>query len=489
MTVVMRALLPVVVAVLLVCPLAAQESDDPGAESKVSAPQADRTTDAQTGTQTGTQRETQTETQTASSPPAVDASKPPSDSPWRALLYYSAYFTEREGFPEAEFGGSSTLASVSARVAVSRPKFRTFIGSSFLLEHSSWGTEATMGTNGFLGPTFSYVVALSRRWSWDFSLGLGYGADIARSFLFEDERCEGGACPQRVTAEQGYLKMEDPSGDGSSIAAAAAASPMLGDVPALPRPDTLVVRSVTSTAMTLGLYGSTGLSWRRSSRQQFSLRFSHGESAFLNGNPQSNDMASAKAVASQDLSPLTMLSAYGQVHHYFQDNGCTFYGSGVGIWHSLNEKTYFSAEAGPEYGDHSCNQRLGLNFSGAVRSRVTRRMSLAAAGGRDLSAYYIAGNRWANYAQGSAMQRTGASTSVSLTAGYLSSEDEFRKSSTYSGYYVSPQLRWQINRQWDLLASYRYFQSNSQSSALGSRGFAVNWFYLTLQWLPPALKL
>jgi hypothetical protein len=110
-------------------------------------------------------------------------------------------------------------------------------------------------------------------------------------------------------------------------------------------------------------------------------------------------------------------------------------------------------------------------------------------GGRDLSAFYMAGSRWANYVEGAVIQRTGDSSFFTLSAGYLSSAAEFRPGSTYSGYFLSPQFRWQMNRSWDLLASYRYFHSTSEGNGVGGGSYAVNWIYLTLRWHPPALKL
>jgi hypothetical protein len=471
----MRAFLLLVFAVLLACPMAAQEQGGQTTGTNAPDQQADGTTN----------------TETASSAEAADASnraEMTSGSPWRILLFYDADFTEREGFPEKNFGVPATLASFSGRIAIFRPKFRVFLGTSSLLEHFSQGTRASIGTNGFVGPTFSSTVALSRRWLWDFSLGVGYGADAARSFVTEPEHCESAACPKRVPAAQGYLKMDESFVSPTSITSANSAASAIGDAPALAGPETLVVRSPTQTATTLGAYGSTGLSWQRTNRQQFSLRFSHAESSFLNGNPQGNDIASARMLASGQLTPLSTLITYGQVHHYFQDTGCTFYGGGIGIWHSMSRSTNWELEGGPEFGSRGCGQRLGLNFTGTLRSRISQRMSLAADGGRDLSASYITGSRWADYIEGAAIQQTSARTSVAMSAGYLRTTGEFRPGSTYSGYFVSPQFRWQLNRYWNVLASYRYFQAN-QKSGVGSGGTAVNWIYLTLQWRPRMLEL
>ena len=471
----MRAFQLLMVAVLLGCPMAAQLPEGQTTGTNVSDQQANGTA----------------EVETASTTQAVGDSNQAemtSGSPWRILLFYDADFTEREGFPEDEFGGPATLASFSSRIAISRPKFRVFLGTSSLLEHYSQGTRASIGTNGFVGPTISSTVALSRRLLWDFSLGVGYGADIARSFVTEPEHCESVACPRRVTAAQGYLKMDEPLVSAMSVTPADSAVPALGDVPALAGPETLVVRSPAQTATTLGAYGSTGLSWQRTNRQQFSLRFSHAESSFLNGNPQGNDILSARMLASRQLTPLSTLITYGQVHHYLQDNGCTFYGSGVGLWHSMSRSTNWELEGGPEYGSRGCGERLGLNFTGTLRSRVSQRMSLAADGGRDLSSSYIAGSRWADYVEGAAIRQTSARTSVAMSAGYLRTVGEFRPNSTYSGYFVSPQFRWRLNRYWNVLASYRYFQANDKSGVSGGR-IAVHWVYLTLQWRPRMVEL
>src|SRR5208283_1938129 len=108
--------------------------------------------------------------------------------------------------------GPTELADFSARVAVSRPKFRVFFGASSILEHSNQGTVASIGTNGFLSPTFASTVAISRRWAWNFSLGLGLGGDLSRSVLVVPEHCDAAVCPGRVAAEQGYMKMEQPLG-------------------------------------------------------------------------------------------------------------------------------------------------------------------------------------------------------------------------------------------------------------------------------------
>jgi hypothetical protein len=470
----MRALLLLLVAVLLACPLAAQE---PGAQGAGTNEQ-DRPLDESMGTET------------APSAQAVDspeANNPALESPWKILLYYGADFTELEGYPAGDVGRVSTLASVTARVTVARPRFRTYFGSDLLLQNSSEGTN--INGNGFISPVFSSAVALSRRWLWDSSVGLQYGAEAVRLFSADPQSCEDRACPERMTAEQGYFKLWEPSINADAGSSSTLDAQGVGDMPGLARPESLVVRSVTHTSMTLGAYGSTGLTWWRTRGQLFSVRFSHAGNSFLDGNIEGNNAASARVTASRQLMRLTTLSTYGQVHDYLQDNGCTSYGSGMGIWHTMSQRTSWGAEAGPEYGSRACGQRLGANFYGKLRSRISRRASLAVDGGRDLSAFYMAGSRWANYVEGAVIQRTGDSSFFTLSAGYLSSAAEFRPGSTYSGYFLSPQFRWQMNRSWDLLASYRYFHSTSEGNGVGGGSYAVNWIYLTLRWHPPALKL
>lgn len=473
----MRTFLLFVVAALLVYPMAAQQPGGQSADPNVSEQQPSgqsaepNVSEPQPNESTGVEA--------ASVVPA-----PAYISPWRAVLYYGADFTEREDFPEPESGGPSTIASFRGWLGVSRPKFVAVAGTSAVLEHSPQGTVVNVGADGFIGPRYSHIVVLSHRWSWDFILGLGYGADVARVFIIEPEGCEGIGCTESAPAEQGYVKMDGPSASADATAFGTSSGPALGETPILPRPDALVVRTVTPTAMTLGAYGSTGLSWQRTSWQRFSLRFSHDETSFLNGNPQANDGVSARALTAFALTQLTTMSVYGQVHHYLQDGGCTSYGGGVSVFHSMSEKTNWWAEAGPEYGTGACGQSLGLNFFGMLRSRISRSTSLAADGGRDLSASYLVGSRWANYVEGAVIQKTSARTSLSLSGGYLSSASEFQAGSSYTGYSAASLFRYQMNRQWDLLASYRYFRAMSESGRVGIIGI-----YLTLQWHPPAQKL
>lgn len=435
---------------------------------------------------------TQADTSTSLSPTQADASnaapmKLISGNPWRFLLFYDADFTERDGISEKDLGGESVLVTFNVRMAVSRPKFRVFLGTSSLIEHSPLETIAGIGTNGFVGPTLASTVALSRRLLWDFDLRVGYGADLARTFLDELEHCDGTICPEHVAAEQGYFRMGAPIAVADSMTSAV---PAMDDMPALPRPETLVVNSSSQTAQTLGAFGSTGLSWQRTNRQRFSLRFSHAEDSFLNGNPKSNDIVSARATETHEFTPLTALSTYEQFHQYFQGSGCTFYGSGIGLWHGLSRSTTLEVEGGPEYGSHGCGQRLGLGFSGKLLSRIGKNTRVVLGGARDLSASYVVGSQWADYVEGSAIQQASAHTSIGLSAGYLRSASDFQSGSTYSGYFASPQFRWRLNRYWNLLASYRYFRTKSEGgNGIGGDGFAVNWIYISLQWRPSPVKL
>ena len=284
------------------------------------------------------------------------------------------------------------------------------------------------------------------------------------------------------------MKMEQPLGAAGAADSASPLASAMGDMPALAAPEALVVHSPTQNTSTFGIYGSTGLSWERTTRQRFQIQFSHSESSFSGEDLQSNDVASGRITASQESTPLTSLSAYAQVHHYFQDNGCTYYGSGIGLWHSFSRSTSVEMEGGPEYGSHSCGQRMGLAFSGKLINRIGKNTSMVFSGARDLSASYLLGSQWADYFEGAVVQQTGMHTSVTLSAGYLRSIAEFSPGATYSGYFVSPELNWRLNRSWNLLAAYRYFQSDTRNR-FANGSFAINWIYITLQWRPSMLGL
>jgi hypothetical protein len=411
----------------------------------------------------------------------------PAEVPLRFLLLYSADVSGRDSFPNGNAGGWDTTADGRVTLGVWRNKLRAYLGATGLVQHNALGTTGTLGANGFVGPTIGVAVPLTRRLIWDVSVSVGYGAQASRFFeSIETPGCDAN-CGGSAGA-QDYLALSQLQDD----AFGASAIQLPAQVATLPlaRPESLVILSSTNATQTLGVYGSTGLRWMLSPRRSVQVRISHSEGELLTGNPQSNDIASARIIDGHRINERTIAYDYAQYHHYFQMIGCSSYGGGGGASRYLTRSMSFSGEAGVELSQQSCGagQRWSANYSGNLFARLTKTTRLSVGGGRDMSATYLPGSRWSDSVQASMRQEIGGRASAIVSFGYLRSAMS-SSSEVYEGTVAWGRLFWRIARQLYAGASYAYFDSTVKNGPLGQHGFYNNTVAVSLSWRPPAHRL
>jgi len=223
--------------------------------------------------------------------------------------------------------------------------------------------------------------------------------------------------------------------------------------------------------------GSTGLSWARTTRQEFA--FTVGNS-YGSSDTSDHEAVSARAEMVNKLGRQATWDAYTQVHDYLSQKGCIAYGAGVGISSALGQRTTVGVEGGPQFGNTGCGNRLSAAFAGFLQTRLSTRLDAYLTARRELIAPYLVGDRWADTFSARLKEQTSQTTFVDAGASYVRS-NSVGPTPSYAAFLLSSAFHWRATNTFSIVGSYRYFLRNA---AFASPNDRHNWVFLTLQWQP-----
>jgi hypothetical protein len=434
-----RSLLIIFLAALLVTPALAQVADEPGANTSVKDEQA-----------------------TGDSQVEVEAFRSISEN-YKPIFLYGATLVDGYSFPDAgnssSFGEDFTLLHPYVAIDARRKKFRITLNSSPSIIYQSPGLTS-LSANGFLDPNFGISVALSHRFQLYLNTGIEYGAEATRLYGLDSPGCE---------AEPELENNGSPAQGALSCA--------------WTKPDAAVVRDFSHSIFLIN--GIAGARWQLSRRQQVILSFdrSYGSTGVT------DSITSSRTSVNYNVTPLSTLVTYAQVHHYsIAEYGCTSYGVGTGYTQRISRTTTWNVLAGPEFGSRGCGQRLAINFAGSVQKSLSRGTALYVYATRDQDAYYLGGSRWVDTATAGISKRINASTLIDLHGSYARSSRNQGPAPAYSGYLISPQIRWWTNRSINAAFGYSHFHGSEASVGRVQAGVNRDWISFTLTWHPIPIK-
>ncbi len=274
---------------------------------------------------------------------------------------------------------------------------------------------------------------LSERWSWMFS---SYGTD-GLEYLRELDGLAIGAYP-------GWMTFSVPT-------------------------DTVLLASAT-----------TGLRFRRTLRQEFSLTVNDTYSSIQHG--PHYDAGTSRLQMTNYLSQNSNWHIYAQANRYSSQPGCTRVGTGAGFVWRANASTTLSLEGGPEYGSGPCFNHLTANFGGSLGQRFTPWTMLYLSAARDLVEPYLLQSRWTDIYSAKLWFKTSQNTNAAIGAAYaLSSDLPGEVVSRYRGMLLFSEFHWRLSDSLSLVGSYRYFKRD-----IGSFGFEDrhSWIFGSIVWHP-----
>ena len=275
---------------------------------------------------------------------------------------------------------------------------------------------------------------LSERWSWNYSIFGTYGLEYLREL-------SGFA----VGEYPGWLTFSVPS-------------------------DTRLLASA-----------STGLSFRRKPRQEFSFILNDAYSAVIQG--PHYDVGSARVQATDYFGRNSNWYTYAQAHRYTDQPGCTRIGAGGGFAWNASSSTTLSLEAGPEYGSGRCVERLTGTFSGTLAQHLfSPRTVLYLRATRDLAEPYLLQNSWTDVFSAKLWQKTSQSTNFDAGAAYVRGSSLPGESvSRYRGFLAFSEFRWRLSNSFDFVGSYRYFKRDLTNPGFDDRH---SWVFGSIVWHP-----
>jgi hypothetical protein len=409
---------------------------------------------------------TPTLAQTADEQPAKGREEPTSpvhqESPlfasdYKPLLMYGASATVDSVFPSSSSSSQFyTLLRSSFAVDVPIGRFRMVLRSSPLVGYQHPG-DSTLSANGFVDPSFDAGINLTHRVKLYFSGGVQYGSEVIRLFGQSSQDC-GTLCP--VSLSSGLKPGALPG--------------------ALPSPDAAVVSSLTRNV--LEGYGLSSLRWSLTRRQEVVFTTSH---AYTSSESYSANVTSGRVGLNYDLTPLSTLTSYAQVHHEFSDAfECVSYGTGLGFTQHLWHGTEWSAEAGPEFGSRGCRQRVAANFAGYFRQALPLKSTLYLGATRTQDTFYLAGSRWVDTARAGLRTKSSVNSSVELQGSFVRNAWSNGATLSYSGFLISPEFRWKAGKDTQVTVAYGHFHRTEVAGGINTPKLNRDWITLMLTWSP-----
>jgi hypothetical protein len=237
--------------------------------------------------------------------------------------------------------------------------------------------------------------------------------------------------------------------------------------------------SVPSNTMLLAS-GVTGLTFRRTLRQEFSFTLSDTYSYERHG--RHYDAGSSRAQMTNYLTQNSNWHVYAQANRYSNQPGCTRVGAGAGLVWRANAATTLSLEGGPEYGSGRCFNHLSANFSGSLVQRFSPRTALDLTAARDLVEPYLLQSRWTDVFSAKLWLKTSQSTEAAIGSAYARSSDlPGEMVSRYRGLLFFSEFHWRLSDSFGLIGTYRYFKRD-----VGSIGFEDrhSWVFCSIVWHP-----
>lgn len=396
---------------------------------------------------------------------------------YRSFFSYGVAVSQGESAPAVAnepYAGWFTLVQPQIDFMVATRRFHFALSSTPTIAYFP-GRDTFTTLNGIFDPTAEVSVQINPRWTWVSLVNFSGGDQAARLFTSQQQACEGDTCTPANAA--GLPSLEERDGAQSLQPASVSPAPATTDLAPFDVSN-LVITDINRNFADVS--GFTGLRWERTRIE--TLGFTVGDSYSM---LDDYNVASARLQGSELVNRTTTVTSYGQVHQYEGDDfHCITYGVGAGAAHQFGRSTLISGEAGPEYGSRSCGQRLGLYFEGSVVTRFSEKTTGSINAGRDLDAVYLDGNRWFDTFLARFDTRLDRNVFAGLSGGYFHTGGPLSATSSFSGFTFSPQIRWQINPNLNLIGSYHYYERSLtptlDSGSTLNRGFII----ITLSWHP-----
>jgi hypothetical protein len=226
--------------------------------------------------------------------------------------------------------------------------------------------------------------------------------------------------------------------------------------------------------------GMTGLAWRRTPRQQFSVSF--GDTYSYTRLGPHYEAGSARLQMTNYYARNSNWYLYTQAHRYSDQPGCTRIGAGLGVDLNFGSHTSLALEAGPQYGSGPCIVRWSSVFAGYFAKQFTARTTFYVSAARDLIEPYLLQSRWTDIVSARLEHPLNGSITVAAGAGYLRSSDLPGASlGHYRSWLASSEFRWKLSNSLSFVASYRYFKRDFGTPGLENRH---SWVFASIVWHP-----
>ena len=342
------------------------------------------------------------------------------------------------------YSWDSNLGSSTAGVSASSLNFSPFVGIStstprtnYLLRYDaniSQYPSGVMANNYFQRGTAAITSSLNQRWSWNATVGGGYGQGTAQATaIFPDS-----SAATASAANQAFYLLE-----GGTI--------------------------------TL-LDTSFGLHYQQSERNTLSFTLSDTYNSVSNSDMQSS-VANFRVSLDRLLSPRSNMELYGQTLHDWGSTSCTSSGFGVGFTFQVQEQTTVEIGGGPQFSAAGCGTGANYTLHGAIARKLSKNSTIRFDAARAYSALALSAGGWSQFYSGKYTRQLTSKSDAGVEYGYTSSD--LASGGSYHGSYLATDYgRW-ISNSFKSSVSFRRFTGSYQPI-----GLQRNVILFTLAWYP-----
>jgi hypothetical protein len=182
------------------------------------------------------------------------------------------------------------------------------------------------------------------------------------------------------------------------------------------------------------------------------------------------------------ISSRLMLTSYADEEAVVSGPSCYTYGGGVGLSAKLTRAVSLDVQGGPQFTSSGCGVQQGGNFRAVLVDHVNRKDRVYASVSREFTTAYQARGNWQDTVAGGfakGMGRAGFATDAGFVRAALPAAQD------YHGFFVGPRFHLKIANSLGLTAGYRAFRVTGGGFPNG----VLNIVAVSIDWYPPGMRL